>query len=90
MAISRNQRRKLIHLAFCVCAKEVKHCKIEQNSLRWRYPDTNYGLTVTTTTKEQATRLSQCVAEAFARWGYTIYTNRVTGPVLELGGFYAL
>lgn len=88
MTISRNQRRKLIHLAFSVCAKEVPHCQIEQDSLRRRYPDTNYGLRVTTTTPDQANRLSKCLDDAFNRRGFIIYTNRVEGSELEVSGFY--
>lgn len=88
MDLSRNQRRKLVYLAYCVCAAEVKHCQIEQSDLRRRYPDTNYDLTITVTTPAQAKHLSQCLKDAFERRGYLIYANRVTGPVLNICGFY--
>jgi len=88
MTLSRNKRRKLIHLAFSVCAKEVQHCQIEQDSLRRLYPDTNYGLRVLTTTPDQALHLSKCLDDAFKRRGFIIYTNRVEGAELEVSGFY--
>jgi len=86
--LSRNQRRKLVYLAFSVCAKEVKHCKIEQDRLVRRYPDTNYGLTVETTTPAQAEHLSKSLDDAFKRRGFIIYDNKTDGSTLRVSGFY--
>lgn len=70
-ALSRNKRRSLIHLAYSVVAKEAPHCEIDQDPLRRRYPDTNYGLVIEFATLEEAEAIGAVVEGAFKRRGYT-------------------
>lgn len=91
--ISRNKRRKLIYLAYCVCAVEYPECSIEQDILKRRYPDTNYGLYVSGKVN-QLIKLKSKLKEAFGKRGYDIYSLRIVSFMgtdekkLEVSGFY--
>ncbi len=76
-SMSRRLRRKLLYLAYCVCAKEAPHCRIKPNSLRFRYPDTNYSPDIYVATRQQALDLQTTLQEAFERRGYTFYGTNI-------------
>ena len=96
-SISRNKRRKLIYAIYCICNSISKSCQIRQDPLRYRYPDTNYGLRIEDSV-ENLLKMKNSIKEFFNKTQYEISSLEIRKEikslhkeieVLEIFGLYS-